>query len=145
MTEPAGFSLHPRLAADCLPLGRFALSRLLLLNERRYPWFILVPERTGITELHQLDPVDRYRLSDESAVLSEFLLASFGGTKLNIAAIGNLVPQLHLHHVVRSPDDPAWPGTVWGRFEPLPYPAAELVALRRRFATASLPGFHGAD
>jgi diadenosine tetraphosphate (Ap4A) HIT family hydrolase len=135
------FELHPRLARDCIPLGRFPLCRLLLMNESRYPWFILVPERPGIGEIHQLSEPDRVRLLAESCELSRALAAAFGAHKLNIAAIGNLVPQLHLHHVVRYRDDPAWPSPVWGRGEPLPYAEAQVAAVRELLAGAGLKHF----
>ncbi len=130
------FELHPRLARDCIALGRFPLCRVLLMNERRYPWFILVPERAGIGEIHQLSGADRIRLIEESCELSRVLAGVFGAHKMNVAAIGNLVPQLHLHHVVRYREDPAWPAPVWGRFEPLPYAAPEIAAIRDKFAEA---------
>ena len=120
------FSLHPQLARDCHLVGDLPLSRVLLLDDCRYPWVILVPRRVGIREIHQLDPLDRGRLLDESCRLGEWLLETFGGDKLNIAALGNLVPQLHLHHVVRRHDDPAWPGPVWGHSAAQPYLADAL-------------------
>jgi len=94
--------LHPRLAADCIRLGRFQLCHLLLMNDSSYPWFILVPDRDNVREIIDLDPADRRQLLDESCLVSGFLVPTFKGDKLNVAAIGNLVPQLHLHHVVRS-------------------------------------------
>jgi diadenosine tetraphosphate (Ap4A) HIT family hydrolase len=141
MHPSSPFELHSRLAADSIGLGRFRLSRLLLMNERRYPWFILVPERAGLTEIHQLPDAERHLLADESAALSRFLAEAFRADKLNIAAIGNLVPQLHLHHVVRFRDDAAWPGPVWGRFEPLPYEAGEIEAIRARVRAAGLADY----
>ena len=102
-------ALHPQLAADCVVLGRFPLCHLLLMNDRNYPWFILVPDLADIREIYQLEATDRKQLLDESCLLSEFLMNEFNGDKLNVAALGNLVPQLHLHHVVRYESDPAWP------------------------------------
>ena len=134
------FELHPRLAQDCVLLGHFPLCRLLLMNERRYPWFVLVPEVPDISEIYQLSREDRIRLLDESTHLACWLATEFGAHKLNIAAIGNLVPQLHLHHVVRYRHDPAWPAPVWGRFEPLPYAESGIAALRSRLFEAALPG-----
>lgn len=106
--------LHPRLAQDCELLGRFSLSRLLLMNDCHYPWFILVPDREGIREIHELSSADQHQLLDESVALSRAITDAFDPDKLNIAALGNLVPQLHVHHVARYRDDPAWPGPVWG-------------------------------
>ena len=135
------FELHPRLAQDCLPLGRFPLCRLLLMNERRYPWFILVPELADIGEIYQLPLADQNRLIQESSALAQSLAATFSPDKLNIAAIGNLVPQLHVHHVVRYRHDAAWPAPVWGRFEPEPYDGAGLAAVRDQVLRMALPQF----
>lgn len=135
------FELHPRLAQDCITLGRFPLCRLLLMNERRYPWFILVPQRAGIAEIYRLSDPDQMQLLRESSALSKALAELFAADKLNVAAIGNLVPQLHVHHVVRYRTDPAWPAPVWGRFEPLPYAAVEVDDIRGRLAGAGLPDF----
>lgn len=132
------FELHPRLARDTIALGRFSLCRLLLMNEARYPWFILVPERAGLTEIHQLSEADRGQLVAESCGLSGALAESFRADKMNIASIGNLVPQLHLHHVVRYRTDPAWPAPVWGRFEPRPYREADIASIRGRLEQAGL-------
>jgi len=107
--------LHPLLQQDCHLAGRFPLCHLLLMQDANYPWFILVPDRDDITEIHQLQAADRRRLLDESVILSRALQAVFAPDKLNIAAVGNIVPQLHLHHIVRYRDDPAWPDPVWGR------------------------------
>ncbi len=116
-----GFVLHPRLAADCIRLGRLPLSLLLLMNDARYPWFILVPRRRGITEIFELSESDQHQLWRESATLARNLMQSFHADKINIGALGNLVPQLHVHHIARFISDPAWPGPVWGHSDPLPY------------------------
>lgn len=123
----SAFSLHERLAADCHLVGDLALSRVLLFDDRRYPWVILVPRRVAVREIYELDPADRLMLLDESCRLGESLMRHFAGDKLNVAALGNLVPQLHLHHVVRSHEDPAWPGPVWGHSAPSRYRAGEAV------------------
>lgn len=139
------FVLHERLAQDCLPLGRFPLCRLLRMNDSSYPWFILVPERAGIREVYQLAEPDRVRLWEESAELSTLLADIYRPDKLNVAAIGNLVPQLHIHHIVRYRDDRAWPGVVWGRFDPVPYAdpfdgrLRELLERLPRFEANPLP------
>ncbi len=117
----AGFELHSRLAADCIRVGRLPLSLLLLLNDARYPWFILVPQRSGIGEIFQLPESDQCQLWRESANLSRNLMQSFHADKINIGALGNLVPQLHVHHIARFTSDPAWPGPVWGHSAPVPY------------------------
>ena len=133
------FILDPRLQHDTIALGRFPLSLLRLMNDRTYPWLILVPQRPDIREIYQLEPVDQQQLLRESSRLAATLAALFRPDKLNIAALGNVVPQLHLHHVVRFRNDPAWPAPVWGKTAPVAYPADELQALRRRL----LPGLAG--
>lgn len=107
--------LHPQLLKDCLVLGRFKLSHLLLMRDANYPWFILVPDRDDIGEIYQLSKDDQSQLLLESSFLAEFLMKRFNGDKMNIAALGNIVPQCHLHHVVRYHSDPAWPAPIWGQ------------------------------
>lgn len=115
------FELHPRLAQDTLAIGDFPLCRLLLMNDANYPWFILVPRRTGAREIFQLDLIDQQQLLRESSQLSQVLDKVFQADKLNIAALGNMVPQLHIHHIVRYQNDRAWPKPVWGLFPATPY------------------------
>jgi diadenosine tetraphosphate (Ap4A) HIT family hydrolase len=120
------FVLHERLAADTLELGDLALCRVLLTNDARYPWVILVPRVAGLRELHHLEREDRVRLQDESCRVAECLERLFRPDKLNVASLGNLVPQYHLHHVARFTDDPAWPGPVWGHGPAVVYDPAVL-------------------
>ncbi len=134
-------ALHPQLAADCIVLGRFPLCHLLLMNDRNYPWFILVPDRADIREIYQLEATDRNQLLAESCLLSEFLMNEFNGDKLNVAALGNMVPQLHLHHVVRYAADPAWPTPVWGKHPALPYSESALEEIKIKFRIARLKNF----
>ncbi|ALP54895.1 hypothetical protein Tel_15325 [Candidatus Tenderia electrophaga] len=119
--------LHPQLAQDCLTLGRFSLCHLLLMRDAHYPWFILVPDRDDIREIHELSVADQQQLLRESVGLSRALERAFTPDKLNIAALGNLVPQLHLHHIVRYDTDPAWPAPVWGRLPAIPYDDYGLI------------------
>lgn len=133
--------LHPQLAKDCIRLGRFPLCRLLLMNDRNFPWFILVPDRDGVREIYELEPNDRAQLMLESCLLSAFLMAEFDGDKLNVAALGNQVPQLHLHHIVRFESDPAWPGPVWGKVAPIARAAAEIEGIRETLTAAELDGY----
>jgi len=133
--------LHPRLAADCIRLGRFSLCHLLLMNDSSHPWFILVPDRDGVREVYELETMDRRQLLDESCHLSEFLMSSFKGDKLNVAAIGNLVPQLHIHHIVRYQSDRAWPMPVWGKFPAIAYSDAAVAEIRLRIAIAAFDDF----
>ena len=102
------------------------------MNDSRYPWFILVPRRPGITEICRLAETDQIQLMRESSHLSRHLLAWFKGDKLNVAALGNLVPQLHVHHIVRFTTDQTWPGPVWGIGDPQPYSRSEIASIRER-------------
>ncbi len=120
------FNLHPRLKQDCIELGHFQLCRLLLMNDSQYPWFILVPEKPEISEIYQLNTIDRSLLIEESSYLAEQLCKIYNADKMNIATLGNIVPQLHIHHVVRYQNDTSWPGPIWGRFDPIPYGESEI-------------------
>ena len=133
--------IHPQLAADCKLLGRFPLCHLLLMNDCNYPWFILVPDRVNIREIYQLEADERRQLLDESCLLSEFLMNAFNGDKLNVAALGNLVPQLHLHHVVRYKSDLAWPTPIWGKHPALPYSENALSEIKSKFGAKKLKDF----
>jgi diadenosine tetraphosphate (Ap4A) HIT family hydrolase len=121
------FQLHPRLKQDCITIGRFDLCQLLMMNDSQYPWFILVPERAGITEIYQLSETERLILTEESSFLAEKMAALYNADKMNIAAIGNLVPQLHIHHVVRYQSDRAWPAPIWGKFAAVPYTRQQIT------------------
>jgi diadenosine tetraphosphate (Ap4A) HIT family hydrolase len=128
------FLLHPRLAADTVALGRLELSILLLMNDATYPWFILVPERAGASEIYELAETDRLILIEEVALLSRALKDELRPDKLNIAALGNVVPQLHLHVIARFRSDPAWPAPVWGKAETRPYSEGERRNIQTRMA-----------
>jgi diadenosine tetraphosphate (Ap4A) HIT family hydrolase len=121
------FLLDPRLAADTYPLGDLALCRVLLMNDSRFPWLILVPRRADSREIHDLAAPERTLLIEEAAAAGEKLKAFTRAEKINIAALGNLVPQLHLHVVARRTGDAAWPGPVWGAGKALPYPPGEAA------------------
>jgi diadenosine tetraphosphate (Ap4A) HIT family hydrolase len=107
--------IHPQLRNDCLVLGRLDLCYVLLMLDANYPWCILVPDREAVTEIHQLNEADQQQLMRESVLLSRALENVFSPDKLNIAALGNIVPQCHVHHIVRYRTDAAWPAPVWGR------------------------------
>jgi diadenosine tetraphosphate (Ap4A) HIT family hydrolase len=126
------FTLHPQLQNDGIQIGDFPLSRLLLLNDARYPWFILVPMRQAITEIYQLSEEEQQQLLRESSQLGRFLMEAFDGDKLNIGALGNLVPQLHIHHIVRYRSDEVWPRPVWGIGTAVPFLQDEVAVLRER-------------
>lgn len=108
------FELHAQLQADTFIVGSFPLCVLLLCNDANYPWTILVPKRTGVREIHHLSDNDRQALLAESCCLAECMEQLFKPLKLNIAALGNMVPQLHIHHIARFETDAAWPAPVWG-------------------------------
>jgi len=127
MANTNGFNLHQRLAADTLSLGRSRLCELRLMNDSAWPWVVLVPMRAGIREIYQLEEADQQRLLWESSELSRGMMEVFAGDKMNVAALGNMVPQLHLHHIVRFEGDPAWPAPVWGKQAPVPYDNATLA------------------
>ena len=136
------FELHPQLAADTVALGDWPLSRVLLMNDAHYPWLVLVPRRGGVRELYELGVADQQLLLQESLAAGQLLMTLFAGHKLNVAALGNVVPQLHVHHVVRQPDDAAWPAPVWGRHPAAPYAPADLrerVASLRQALAARWP------
>jgi len=126
----SAFVLNRELAADTLSIGRLELCRLLLMNDATYPWFILVPERPGIREIFELETGDQRSLINEIAQVSKAVGEIFGPDKLNVAAIGNLVPQLHVHIVARFHSDPVWPMPIWGRTPRYPYKAAAAAAVR---------------
>jgi diadenosine tetraphosphate (Ap4A) HIT family hydrolase len=130
------FELHPQLNKDCITLGNFPLCRVLLMNDAHYPWFILVPQREALREIHELNEADLYLLMHESVAFARTLTTLFKPTKLNIAALGNMVPQLHLHHIVRYDTDPAWPAPVWGKLPAKPYDTAHIHTIRQQVADA---------
>ena len=109
------FALDSRLQQDTLPIGDFPLCRLLLSNDSNYPWFILVPRRDDISEIFQLGVAEQQQLWQETTALAETLKDSFDADKLNVATLGNVVSQLHMHVIVRKRDDAAWPAPVWGK------------------------------
>lgn len=121
------FQLHPRLEQDCIAIGSFELCRLLMMNDSQYPWFILVPERAGLREIYQLSKTERELLTEESSYLAENLAVFYRADKMNIASIGNMVPQLHIHHIVRYKSDKAWPAPVWGKFDAVPYTEQQIL------------------
>ncbi|HET8880668.1 MAG TPA: HIT domain-containing protein [Solimonas sp.] len=138
MSVETPFELHPQLAADTRLVGDWPLSRVLLMDDAQFPWLILVPRRPALREIYELADADQQQLLRESSALGRALMQLFAGNKLNIGAIGNLVPQLHVHHIVRHAGDAAWPAPVWGRVAARRYDerdaAERLTLLRRRLA-----------
>lgn len=137
------FELHPRLAADTVPIGTLPLCRVLLMDDLAYPWCILVPQRDAIREIHQLASEDQLQLLQETSGISAAMEAAFSADKMNVAALGNVVPQLHVHVIARFEADPVWPAPVWGKLPPHPYPLADrkqqIVKLHAAFD--ALTGF----
>jgi diadenosine tetraphosphate (Ap4A) HIT family hydrolase len=109
-----GFALEPRLESDTIAIGESALSRVLLMNDARYPWVVLVPRRANLAELTDLTSAERTVLIEEIAIVSTALSQRRGADKINVGALGNIVRQLHIHVIARSVGDEAWPGAVWG-------------------------------
>jgi diadenosine tetraphosphate (Ap4A) HIT family hydrolase len=128
------FRLDPRLAADTLPVGDLQLCSVLLTDDARFPWLVLVPRRAGLSEITDLSDPDAAILMQELRIATRVMLALSKPDKVNVAALGNLVPQLHIHVVGRFHSDPAWPGPVWGRSARQPYPAHAAAALVDRAA-----------
>src|SRR5258707_4902490 len=122
------FVLHPQLAKDTLPIAEWALSRVLRMNDTAYPWLILVPRRANCREISELPSGDRHRLIDEIARASEALQREFRPEKINVGALANMVPQLHVHVIARFTSDPAWPRPVWGAKAPVLFGVAEARA-----------------
>lgn len=139
------FVLDSRLHNDTRVIGDFALCRLLLMNDANYPWFILVPRREGMSEVFDLEASDQLLLWQETTLLAAFLKDEFAADKINIATLGNMVSQLHMHVVVRRTSDIAWPAPVWGKAPALAYSEAEIDSLRQRLQSAYLEGFSGAQ
>jgi len=127
------FQLDPTLEADTRHLGDIGLCRLLLMNDSRFPWLILVPRRTGMTEIHELTPLDQTVLTFEVVQTSKMLKELTRCTKINVGALGNMVRQLHIHIIARNEDDAAWPGPVWGAGKSVPYTADAAEKFTERF------------
>jgi len=129
------FQLHPRLKQDSIAIGKFNLTELRLINDSQYPWFVLVPMRADISEIYQLSDVDQQLLQRESSLLTKILADLYKADKMNIAAIGNIVPQLHIHHIVRYKTDIAWPAPVWGKFDTVPYTEQQIEKTKLEIET----------
>lgn len=121
------WSLHPQLVGDTHPIATLALSELRLMDDANYPWLILVPRVPDARELIDLDSAAQARLMEEIGRCSRALQSLFRPHKLNVATLGNLVPQLHVHVIARHTDDPAWPAPVWGRVNARAYAPEALV------------------
>lgn len=109
------FALHEQLQKDCTVIGELPLCTLLLMNDANYPWFVLVPRREQVREWYELSEVDQPQLLYEANGLAKYLQQKTGAKKMNIGALGNMVPQLHVHVIARFENDAAWPAPVWGK------------------------------
>ena len=126
------FEMDSRLRQDSLVLGEFALCRLLLSKDANYPWFILVPKREKVSELFDMSPQDQAQLWKETTYLAEALKREFAADKMNVATLGNVVSQMHMHVIVRRNGDAAWPAPVWGKVPAVEYGPGEVDAIRQR-------------
>lgn len=122
-------TIHPQLLNDCKVIGKFSLSYVLLMRDANYPWCILVPDRENISEIFELKPVEQKQLNLESNTLSQYLKTEFQADKMNVAALGNVVSQLHIHHIVRFTTDISWPAPVWGAYPAKAYSDSEIEQL----------------
>lgn len=128
------FELHPQLQMDTFDIGDLPMCKVLLMNESQFPWLVLVPRKAGIQELYQLQEQEITQVNQESLEISKLMMEFFVGDKLNVAALGNLVPQLHIHHIVRNKDDAVWPQPVWGNFTAKPYSASAANEMRDKLS-----------
>ncbi len=127
------FSLAPELQRDCIELADWPLCKVLLMNDSQYPWFILVPRIAGVKEIIDLSEELQITLLQESGKLSKLLQQVFNPDKLNVAALGNMVPQLHVHHIARFTTDAAWPTPIWGKLPAVPYTDEQIAVLKAHF------------
>ena len=134
--KTAGFVLDPRLEADSEPVLWLGLCELRMMNDRRWPWLLLVPQRPGAEEIHELTPLDQAMLTFEGNMVAQALINVTGCTKINTAALGNIVRQLHVHVIARTEGDEAWPGPVWGHGMREPYRREDLHRFREKIRNA---------
>lgn len=137
-SAPADWSLHPQLERDTVAIGDLPLCRALLIDDANYPWMLLVPRRRGTVEIIDLSEAEQAQLMGEIGLASRAIKAATGCDKINVAALGNVVPQLHVHVIARGRSDPAWPKPVWGAVPPRAYSESALQSrladLRERLA-----------
>lgn len=134
MSEQQSFVLNARLKADTFEVIHLPLCRVLLMNDRSFPWLILVPERMGVSEIHELSGIDRSVLIEEISLASEAVQKVYSPDKINIGMLGNIVSQLHVHVIGRYRNDRAWPGPVWGTGPAHPYLAEEAASACERLS-----------
>ena len=141
---PSQWRLHPQLARDTIVLGDLPLCRVLIVNDANWPWLLLVPRRDDVNDIIDLDEVEQAQLMTEITRVARALKTVTECDKLNIAALGNVVPQLHVHVIARRAGDAGWPKPIWGAAPPLSHDKAELErftsAIRRKIWLASETG-----
>ena len=130
------FTLDSRLQADTLKVGDLALCRVLLMNDTQYPWCILVPKRPDITEVFDLTAEEQQQLWQESSLLASTMQRLFNADKMNIATLGNVVSQLHIHVISRQTSDSAWPAPVWGKHPAIPYTSQQAQTVIQQLTDA---------
>lgn len=121
-----GFEFDARLEADSEPLMWLGLCELRVMNDRRWPWLLLIPQRPGAVEIHDLTPLDQAMLTFEANMVAQALKKATGCTKINSGSLGNIVRQLHIHIIARFEGDSGWPGPVWGYGMREPYKRSDL-------------------
>ena len=138
------WQLHPQLARDTISIGDLALSRVFVVNDANWPWLLLVPRRAGVSEIIDLDEVAQAQLMTEIARVARALKSVTTCDKLNIAALGNVVPQLHVHVIARRVGDAGWPKPIWGAAAAVPVDKDDLdqfiAAIRRKIWLAPESG-----
>ncbi len=122
-------AIHPQLAKDCLPIVNLGVCRIYLQNNSHFPWLVLIPMREGITEIFDMNTEDYEQVMSEVRHVTRHFASLTGADKMNVATLGNVVPQLHIHVIARFKDDPAWPNPVWNTaLPPSPYPTDKAEA-----------------
>lgn len=132
MTKNSMFKLDKQLEQDTISLGSLELCQVLLMNDQQYPWIILVPKIEGVSEIYQLSTEQQLALMHESNQVLQLMAQEFNADKMNVAALGNVVSQLHLHHIVRYKGDKAWPAPVWGKNPVELYSESDLLIMVER-------------
>ncbi|MDF1610342.1 HIT family protein [Hoeflea sp. YIM 152468] len=130
------FVLDPRLERDSTPVMRLGLCQLRLMDDSRWPWVLLVPQRPGICEIFEMTPLDQTMLTFETAIAAKAVKQATGCRKINVGALGNQVRQFHLHIIARNEGDDAWPGPVWGHGAPVPWSRSARTAFTERLLEA---------
>lgn len=138
------FKLDDRLEQDTISLGSLDLCQVLLMNDQQYPWVVLVPKVDSISEIYQLNANQQLALMHESNQILELMVQEFNADKMNVGALGNVVSQLHIHHIARYKIDKAWPAPVWGQYPVEPYSESDLLIMIERLQKLfkKIKGFH---